>query len=164
MKEILLTQGKVAIVDDEDFEFLNQWKWHVAGGSGSGTGYARRSIRLFNNKIISFNMHRVVMNPKNNEQIDHVNGNKFDNRKSNLRICTNTQNQHNVPLRKDNKSGFKGVNWDKKTRKWHTRIRVDGNRFSLGYFNNKEQAALAYNEAALQYHGEFARLNSIEQF
>ena len=152
MKIIKLTQGKYAIVDDEDFEYLNQWKWSCA----KGTRYAASRI---NNKIVY--MHRLLMNPSKGKQIDHINNNGLDNRRENLRIATDSENKFNHKLIKTNKTGYHGVYWDLQMKKWGVGISLNGKHKALGYFLTKEEAALAYNDAAKKYRGEFAQLNQI---
>ena len=150
-KEIILTQGKVAIVDDDDFEWLSKFKWHFKR-------YAARTNRE-NGKQINILMHREILNPPENYEIDHINGDKLDNRKTNLRICSHSQNEQNCPVRKNNRSGFKGVTWHKKAKKWGARICINGKKRRFGLHNSPEEAANAYDKAARKYFGEFARTN-----
>lgn len=105
MKKIKLTQGKYAIVDDEDFEWLNQWKWCYCK-------YVIRDI-ILNKKNKRIYMHRLIMNTPEKMQTDHINGNKLDNRRNNLRICTQSQNNMNRKISKLNTSGYRGIYWDK---------------------------------------------------
>ena len=100
-------------------------------------------------------LHRLIMNPPDNMCVDHINGNKIDNRKSNLRICTNQQNQMNRGKKKNNKSGFKGVWFDKSKNKYRTQISVDGKKKHLGLFEKSEDAYKAYCEACVKYHQEY---------
>lgn len=106
-------------------------------------------------------MHREIIDEKENEHVDHINGNKKDNRKSNLRIATSSQNSRNIGLRKNNTTGYKGVIYEKKRDKWRAEIKKDYKSIFLGYFDTKEDAAKAYNEASMKYHGEFANLNNV---
>ena len=153
MKEIKLTQGKIALVDDDDFEYLNQFKWHAmkirnmfyAGRGHSGT-----------------RMHREIMNVKKTDVIvDHKDGNGLNNQKDNLRPCSvgeNNKNRHTV----NNLSGYLGVSRvTSKCESWQAAIRVNGKNIYLGSFKDKKDAAKAYNEAAIKFHGEFARINII---
>ena len=159
MKEIQLTQGKVALVDDEDYEYLMQWKW-FANKKGS-TFYAVRSLHSNNVRKTIF-MHRLITNNINTKmQTDHLNGNGLDNRKINLRICTTSQNSMNRGLQINNTTGFKGVNYDKFSNKFRAQIRVNNIYKNLGYYIDPKDAARAYNEAAIKFHGEFANLNKI---
>jgi hypothetical protein len=160
MKQIPLTQGKFAIVDDEDYDFLIQWKWHL-----SNRGYARRNNYvegvIVNPKSIL--MHRVILGDPIGFQVDHINGDKLDNRKSNLRVCTTGENARNRGKNKNGTSGYKGVHFYKAYRKWQSHIMHERKMVWLGYFDTAEKAALAYNEAATKLHGEFAHLNKIPE-
>lgn len=104
-------------------------------------------------------MHRIILNPPRGMFSDHIDGNPLNNQRENLRICNHNQNNFNVGIRKDNKSGFKGVRF--RDNRWTSRIRINNKEYHLGSFLNKIEAAIAYNEAAIKYHGEFARLNII---
>ncbi len=164
MKKIPLTQGKFAIVDDDDFERLIQWKWYATKDK-SRCFYAVRS----NN--ISIKMHRVILGAKGGDGkiADHINGNTLDNRKANLRFCTSSQNSQNrKKWARPKHSKYKGVTKSKRQRKydvnetWMARIKVKGKkRIYLGHYKSEVHAAIAYNEAATKYFGEFAKLNII---
>ena len=162
MKEIQLTQGKVALVDDEDYEYLNQFKWCLRG-TGLGNFYAIRGFRKSKNNNItgSISMHRQLMKPEKGYVIDHLDGNTLNNQKSNLRICTQSQNCSNQKISILNTSGYKGVLYNKKNKRYYARITVNRRLFSLGGYICIKEAASAYNNAAQKYHGEFAKLNEI---
>lgn len=150
MKKIQLTQNKYVLVDDEDYIKLNQYNWHVC--KGKSTYYAiRRSCKL--KKTIY--MHRVIMNPPNNLNIDHINHNGLDNRKENLRMCNQSQNLGNSRISKHNTSGMKGVCWDKRNKKWIVRIKIYGKNKHLGRFKDKNSAKNVYEKAAKQHFGSF---------
>lgn len=151
MKEIPLTQGRVTLVDDDDYEYLSQWKWYF-----STEGYA---VRHEEGKGTTILMHREIIKTPRDKQTDHINGNGLDNQKKNLRICTGAENQHNARLRKDNTSGFKGVYFYTDARKWRATISINQTRRVLGTFLNKIDAAIAYDVAAKEYFGEFAKTN-----
>lgn len=166
MKEIPLTCGMVAIVDDEDFERLSQFKWHW------NASYARRTIvesRKGNKKRMcrAVLMHRFILDIPLDKKGDHVNGNTLDNRKENLRICNSLGNAQNSKKRKDNTTGFKGVSLisriSKGKRVYPGTYRViinSGNKsIHIGVFPTIIEAARAYDRAAKKHHGEFARLN-----
>ena len=163
MKEIQLTKGKVALVDDEDYEYLNQWKWCLRG-TKLGKPYALRIIRKSkkNNISLTIYMHRHLMKPKKGYVIDHIDGNSLNNQKNNLRICTQSQNLSNQKIGKSNTSGYKGVSYNKGHGKYHSRIKFNKKSIHLGCFVNLKDAARAYNAAAIKYHGEFANLNKID--
>jgi hypothetical protein len=103
-------------------------------------------------------MHRFILDPPEDREVDHINHNRLDNQKFNLRVCTKEENQYNAVLRKDNKSGYKGVYL--KGDKWYTSIVYAGKQIYLGRFLTAKEGALAYNEAAKKYYGNFAKLNS----
>lgn len=159
-KEISLTQSKVALVDAEDCEWLNQWKW--CANLQHGIFYATRHIYK-NGKRKSIYMHREIIKLLDNMFIDHINRNGLDNRKSNLRICNKSQNAMNRERQINNKSGYKGVCWGKQCKKWRAYININKKPTSIGLFKTKEDAALAYNETAIKYHGRFAKLNLIRK-
>ena len=154
---IKLSQGLVAIVDDEDYKYLNQLKWFVSGGKKK---YASRH-HYVNGKDKIIRMQHLIMKTPKGKLIDHINGDSLDNRKENLRICTKADNNRNVGIRKDNKSGYKGVNYRESHKKFRAYISLNRKIFHLGYYNTVKEAALAYNEAAKKYHGEFAFLNIV---
>ena len=154
MKEIKLTQNKVVMVDDEDFEWLNQWKWHVQ--KDKNRWYAVR-----NDKMANVRMHRLILDLKSFKYdkriIDHKDNNGLNNQRHNLRICNNSQNQMNRNL--TSSSGYKGVSWHKLNNKWTAQVRFNKKNYHLGYFNDKREAALAYDKKATELFGEFAKTN-----
>ena len=153
MKQIPLTQGMFALVDDEDFEYLNQWKWCVE--KQRNKYYAARRGESGQHLY----MHRVILSDKT--QIDHEDGNGLNNQKYNLREATYKENGSNRAKQKNNTSGFKGVFSHRNTKKWRAQIVVNKKAIHLGYFTTAEEAAIAYNEAAIKYHGSFAKLNQV---
>lgn len=158
MKTIPLTQGCVALVDDEDYEWLNQWKWCLQGGLRPG--YA---VRLCNHRGKIY-MHREILKPPDGFETDHINGNGLDNQRSNLRLCTRQQNNMNRGVAKNRgTSRFKGVYFASREQMWCAHISRSNRKKHLGYFNTEEEAALAYNHAAQKYYGEFAWLNQLEE-
>jgi hypothetical protein len=152
MKEITLTQGKVALVDDEDFEELIKFKWCVY--KNRSTDYASHRYK---NRSIS--MHRTILKANLGEFVDHKDGNGLNNQKSNLRICTMNGNMQNRKRYKNNTTGFKGVYFNKDRKKYRAQIRVDGKRICIGGFKTPIEAAQAYDSAAIKLHGEFAVTN-----
>jgi hypothetical protein len=155
MKEIELTQGYIALVDDEDFERVMQKKWHVTRDKEKV--YAHHTYRNPENwkKMCSIRMHRFILGLTNPEvEVDHKNRNGLDCQKENLRLATDIQNAHNVRRHKDNVSGVKGVRL--KNGKWEASIMCEGVRHYLGQFSGIEEAANAYKVAAVKYHGEYA--------
>lgn len=157
MSEIKLTQGKVALVDDDDFEWLNQWKWYLGKGN-----YATRDItNPLTKKREKVYMHRLLTKTPKKLYTDHINGDSLDNRKENLRIVTHHQNMKNMKMHKDNTSGYKGVSWHKKANKWESQIMISGKKKHLGLYKQAKIAALAYNIASIGYNGKFAHLNDL---
>ena len=159
MKHIQLTQGKFALVDNVDFEYLNQWKWYAH--KRRKTWYAGRNVRSCS---VQIQMHQLILKRMGyirHKLTDHKNGNGLDNRRHNLRPATFAQNNHNRQLAANNTSGYKGVYWFKRTTKWVARIMVHGKYFYLGAFQYKIDAAKAYNKAAKKFFGKFAKVNKI---
>ncbi|ARO21566.1 hypothetical protein B2J90_29600 (plasmid) [Bacillus tropicus] len=151
MKEIRLTKGKIALVDDEDYETLMQTSWCY-----QSPGYAARR-RNKRNEL----MHRVIMKAKKGEQVDHIDMNRLNNQKENLRIVNNSQNGMNKLVQNNSTSGYKGVSWRKERKKWEAYVNKDNKRYRLGYFESKNEAAEAYNKKAIELHGKYATLNEI---
>lgn len=151
-KHISLGHGRYTTVDDEDYEFLSRWKWCY---QPRGYGYAARS----SGRSKTFHMHRVIMNAPKGLEVDHINGDGLDNRRSNLRLCTKAQNQYNQRPKCRGTSQFKGVSWKTTANRWVAQIQVNGRKLFLGYFQNETEAAQAYDQAARQLFGEFARPN-----
>lgn len=154
MKEIPLTQGKVALVDDEDFGWLSEQKWCF-----NSQGYSVRG------RVPQLIMHRVIMERILGEaiplgmEVDHINTNKLDNRRDNLRLATHAQNKRNVPRYQGSTSQYKGVVWHKRGQKWQAAIWAKGGNQHLGVFETEVEAARAYDRAAKELFGEFAWLN-----
>jgi len=158
MIEIPLTQGQVALIDDEDFELISKFKWRAVWNPHTKSFYAKAHIRKPDGKDTTLRMHRLIMNAQPGQQVDHVHHLTLDNRKSELRICTNSENLMNRGAQENNTSGYKGVSWNKRDRKWHAQIWVNGKRKHLGYFSTPEDGYAAYCKAAHDLHGQFARV------
>lgn len=151
MRTISLTQGYKAIVDDEDYEYLNQYKW-FAHRNGRNVYAERNSTYIKGQKRKTIGMHTEIIKPTNQE-IDHINGNGLDNRRANLRVCEHKNNSKNRKLNINNTSGYKGVH--KYQNKWRAEIRNDGIRIYLGVFSTRQEAAEAYAAAAKKLHRNF---------
>lgn len=149
MKEIRLTQGKVTAVDDWNYDWLNQWTWTY------GSNYARRHK---DGKV--FLMHREIMHTPEFMIVDHIDHDCLNNQEYNLRNCTYSQNGQNLRTREK----FQGVSWHKRYNKYIAYIRINGKTIYIGYYNLAEEAAEAYNIAALHYYGPGAKLNEISKF
>lgn len=152
-----VSDGSKAIIDDDKYELVSKHHWHR-----DDAGYARTNIWGDNRKISAPRMHRLVLGCEDTKlHIDHINGNKLDNRVSNLRICSCSQNLANRGPQRNNTSGYKGVIYDKSRNKWRAEIRVQSKRMYLGRYETVEEAAVAYNVASEKYFGEFGYQNPI---
>ena len=118
------------------------------------------SIWLDGKRKIQY-LHRLVMDAPKKVQVDHIDGNKLDCRRTNLRLCTHAGNMRNCRMRKNNTSGRKGVSWHRKSGKWQAQIRVNGKLIHIGLFEFPDEAATAYDQAAMKLHGEFALTNEM---
>lgn len=189
---IPLTRGRTAIVDSEDYLKVKDFFWSYSGITGYACAYSRledgritppignsRIAKLRRPKVgkkflketpfYSANskkkmtlMHRLITNFPKGMEVDHINGNKLDNRRSNLRVCTRSENAKNRRLSKSNKSGYHGVHYattEKRRKRWAASIRVNGKKKYIGRFFTLAEAVMAYNKSALKYHGKFATLN-----
>jgi len=148
MAQLRAKCGAIILIDDGDREWLSRWRWSL-----TNSGYPHASSGL---------IHRLITGAKKGEYVDHVNGDKLDNRRANLRLATQQQNQRNRRRAKSKTSSqFKGVFWDKDKRKWRVRIvsRQSGRLLHLGYFEDEMVAAKVYDDAARSQYGEFARTN-----
>lgn len=147
-KLIPLSKGMLAKVDNEDFEELSKHNWNT-----THYGYSF-------NRILGL-MHRYIMKTPEGMDTDHINHDKLDNRKSNLRICNRTKNNANRLLGKNQKSKYKGVSFNSMYRKWHSYISFNKKRQTIGYFDNEIDAAKSYDKKAKELFGEFAYLNNV---
>lgn len=159
MKEILLTQGMTAVIDDEDYDFINQWKWH-AFKSLNGKFYACRNSPFDpEGRRTHIFMHRVLADTPDGFDTDHINGNPLDNRRNNLRVANRAQNMWNRAPNKKGSSPHKGVHWHKQHKKWCVSIQVNKRRMHLGLFDSEIEAAEVYASKAATEFGEFNRRN-----
>jgi len=158
MIEVPLTQGKVALIDDEDNPLVSKYKWQAHRDSkANNTYYATTTIRRSDGKRTTLQMHNLILGCK---RVDHKDNNGLNNQRSNLRPATHSQNGANTGTIR-NKSGFKGVCFERD--RWRAAIRVEGRLIFLGYFNTPKSAARAYDYAARIHFGDFARLNFPDQ-
>jgi len=149
-----LNKGAVTIIDNDDLPLVAEKKWRV------GNGYAVHSFRACDGKVKTIRMHRIIMDAPPELEVDHINGDRLDNRRSNLRLCTPKQNNQNRP--KHNTGGvrpYKGVR--KRNNRYVAEIRIGGGNIALGSFLTAEDAAFAYDCAAKKHYGEFANLNGV---
>ena len=164
MKEIALSTGSktckgknkgkyIALVDDSDYEYLNQYSWSIS--NCGGYKYARAFIE---NKKIS--MHRLIMGANGfNTVVDHIDHNTLNNQKENLRVCTRAQNQANTYSRPNTTSRYLGVCWYSRDKRWVAKLQSNYKKIVIGYFKDETEAAKAYDSKAKEIHGEFANLN-----
>lgn len=158
MNYLFTKNGSKVVVDDEVYQELSQYRWSVLKN-----GYVVRTNKKKNSPypLGTLYIHRVIMGPQKGKYVDHINGDKLDNRRENLRVCSPAESICNRQLGKNNKSGFKGVSFNLKVGKWQAFIQVSRKNKYLGLFENPKEAAKAYNKAATDYHGEFAYLNNV---
>lgn len=154
---IPLTKGAYAIVDKDDFEWLNQWKWYI-----NNRGYALRSVRVATNKKRPLFMHRLLNKTPDGFDTDHINGNPLDNRRCNLRTVTRSQNLMNSQGQPNKSSKYRGVTRERKSGKWQAQLKYKGKNYYLGRHKSERSAALAYNTKAIELFGEYARLNDVK--
>jgi len=156
---ISLSQGKIALIDKEDLEKIAQYKWYAL--KRGNICYAIAHIRISPHKRTTLYMHRLIAQVLPNQDIDHINCNGLDNRRINLRIATQQENNFNMRPR-NGTSSYKGVHWHSQSRHWRSQITLNGRHISLGLFKNEIDAAQAYNAAAKHLFGDFAHLNQIK--
>lgn len=159
MKHIQLTNDRVALVDDWDYDWLNQWRWYAK--KDGYVYYVMRNEQLPNGKWKTVLMHRLILDPPEGIQIDHRDRNGLNNQQSNLRLCTHAENQRHQQLKCTNKTGFKGVYLVKSIsqRPYRAQINVGNKLLHLGYYETAEAAARAYDKAAIRYYAAFALTN-----
>ena len=158
-KRIELTQGQVAIVDDADFDWLNQWKWCARWNKGTQSFYAVRNSPSPEHATVLMHRQIIGLVKGDHRQVDHRDHDTLNCCRQNLRVCTSQQNIRHQRRHRDNASGFKGVYFYKPTSKWAAMIKAGAKNKYLGYFPTAQSAALAYDAAAQRHFGEFAVLN-----
>lgn len=156
MREIVLTHGKVALVDDEDLPRVESFAWYARHKRGVWYAISTEAGR----------MHRLILDAPDGVAVDHVNGDGLDNRKENLRLCTHAENMRNARKRCKGSSKYKGVYYQEQghnlSRPWRAQITIDRELILLGAYSSEGEAAEAYNAAAIQYFGQFCCLNAID--
>jgi len=145
MRKIKLTQGKYALVDNEDYDKLNQYKWFTR--KDGQNFYATKKLYILNGVRRNISMHQIIMGiaPKNKE-IDHIDGNGLNNQKKNLRFVTHQENMRNQKTRITSKTGFKGIDFNKQQQKYRVRIMLNGKSIFGGYFKNLKDAVKKINQ------------------
>jgi len=147
------------LIDDSDWDLIKNYKWFIA--NKKGTIYIQSFCKV-NKKRVTYQLARVIMDAPSDMLVDHINGNTLDNRKINLRLANKRTNAQNMRPNKNTTSKYKGVCWSSNRNKWRANIFYK-KQIYIGRFNLEKDAALAYNKSALQYFGEYARLNKIEE-
>ena len=142
MRYIPISQGKYAIVDDADFEWLSKYRWYCCWSPHKKTYYAQTSVKIDSKHKCVF-MHRMILNAPKGKQTDHENGKGYDNRRENIKICTASENQHNQHAVRG-RSKYHGVSWNKASSKWRAKIMYNGTSYYLGLFDLESDAANAY--------------------
>jgi len=150
--KLITKKGETILIDKKDYSIISAYNWRLTDG------YAITDIKRSNGKYTTMRMHRLLFGFPTAE-FDHINLNRADNRRNNLRLATKNQNGYNRFKQSNNTSGFKGVHKLRRTGKYQTHISLDGKNLFLGTFNTKAKAALAYDMAAREYHGAFRRAN-----
>lgn len=158
-----IVENQTVLIDKEDAHFIHMRNWKAFK---KPNGYYIKSSKTAKDRSVKVLwLHRLIMGVNDlnwkDSIVDHINGNTLDNRRSNLRIVTTSQNNVNSKVFKNNKTGFKGVDFKKSENKFRARISVNCTRIELGLFNTPQQAAIAYNNAAIKYYGDHAKLNII---
>lgn len=146
--KVPIGKGLFALVDDDDYELVSNYRWHSHRGRNSGLCYASSNIK----------MHRLITNAPLGIMVDHINGDSLDNRRENLRLCTNAQNQQNTKGR-GGTSKYKGVSFNIKSGKWAGSFISDGRHYYCGLFESEEECAMAVDKKRFEVCGEFAYLN-----
>ena len=154
-----LSKGKVALIDQEDAPLITAYWWHAVLVP-SGKIYAARHFILGDDKTtLAVLMHRLIMEAPHGMQVDHIDGDGLNNRRENLRLATPSQNRCWKPALSSNKSGYKGVSWDKARGKWTAHVCISGKQKNIGRYDTAEEAARAYDDAATGLHGAFVWRN-----
>jgi len=164
VKELRLAKGYVVLVDDQDYERVIGHRWYAeirTRRDGSVKVYARRKVQTPGISSTWQSLHRFILNAPDGMQVDHINGKGLDNRRSNLRLCSHAENQHNRRPQTGGTSAFKGVRWHKAAAKWVASISINGESKHLGSFSSEQDAAKAYDLAAAANFGEYARHNNL---
>ena len=156
--KIYLSCGNFVLIDEDDYDFLSMWKWNI------GSGYASRAASVIEYEMGTprrISMHRQILSCPKGMVIDHINRNKLDNRKSNLRVCTYSENTANAYRKQRGTSKYKGVYYKSDCKKWCAELIAHGKRIYLGLHITEKDAALAYNKAFIENYGTIGLLNEV---
>jgi len=158
MKELIVIQEVKVLIDDDMVEYISQFKWHFDPRKEYLVRDVRKEDKTYKKRIF---MHREILGlgEDDGSETDHIDGNRLNNQRSNLRTCTPAQNQWNAKIRSDNTSGYRGVYWEERSKGWAYCIRANGKNHNKRGFEIKEEAARARDIKAIELHGEFAKLN-----
>ena len=151
---IYLYGGKCSTLVDSEYSYLSKYVWYR-----DSYGYAVRKVKPLGGKWTNIKMHREIIDAPKDKFVDHINGDRLDNRRANLRLCNNSENLRNRGKNKNNACGYKGVYWKKDAKKFVAKIYDGDKSIHLGYFEFPEDGAKAYDEKAKEIFGEFANLN-----
>lgn len=157
MREIQLTRNQVALIDDEDFDLINQHKWFSVSPRQKNYRHTWYAACKIQGRHVT--MHNLLLNPPKGSVADHIDHNGLNNRRTNIRISTTRENSWNTNKHKNCTSKFKGVSWNKEKSKWQARICINGRETHLGWFHDEVLAANTYDFVACQFFGDFAKLN-----
>jgi AP2 domain/HNH endonuclease len=147
------TDGTPFTIDDADFELVSPYRWDAQRSLSTRTTYARSRLGGSRSAVP---LHRLLLSPPEGSVVDHIDGNGLNNVRSNLRVCSRSENSFNAQRRKDNTSGFKGVYWHRRIGKWQAEVVAHRKRNHLGYYDTPEQAAEVARAFREKVHGEFA--------
>ena len=159
--EVELTQGQTTIIDIQDMELVGKYRWHAAKSRGGFR--ATTNVSDKDGRFKTLYLYRLLTEPEEELVVDHEDHDQLNNRRSNLRVCTQAQNSQNRTSRKNSSSEYLGVSWFKRDKKWGANIQVNYKSLNLGRFKSEIDAVKAYNKAALYHFGEFANLNVIKE-
>jgi hypothetical protein len=158
-----LNHGYSALIDEADAARVLALRWRVFRNRPDGKLYARRTQRDASGKKTTLYLHRFIMGAPDDLQVDHANNDGLDNRRTNLRLATCSQNRCNTGLTRQNTTGYKGIYFDARLNKFEARIKANGRRVFIGLFDDAVAAAKRYDDYARELHGQFARLNFPQQ-
>lgn len=154
MKYIMMAKGRRVMVDDTDYDWLNQWRWRLVAG------YACRMRLKGEDSSSHIYMHRMIMDAPKGTEVDHINHDELDNTRQNLRIASHQENAWNRDKQKNNTSGYNGVTWVKKAQRWRAAVAQDGKSIYLGQYKDIKEAVKARDAFVMEHRSGFAVLNT----
>lgn len=160
---IPLSGGKTSICDKSDFKIISKHIWYAAKSANSDDlFYAYSNVKLKSGEKRTIKMHRIILDLKESEIADHKNHDGLDNRRENLRMCSLSQNAYNKRIQRNNSSGYVGVHWMEKIKKYEAYFWINKKKHKVGYFKDLEEAVFERNKAVKTHHGEFANIQEIK--